>query len=360
MKPQISEPLEDVLMMMLSKDLRMRLTTHEVRDLLARLEKENLLLHQEPTEEQERSTAARVQALRRKIPKLRRRASRRGRPDRFAAAAELYEACAELAELQPRTGAAGISGRIDAFGEALAFHQDAFAAPGLTVPEALVAQVQLLEKRRGLERRRLENAGLSYAAPPPRKAGRRIVRVLLLAALAVAGYAGYRELRPRWNESVYEDAKQASAQVRRHISDREHAKAAKGIEKVLGALDWLVGPHAPEFERRVKELRDQIEADRRTVGRYEADIQVYTGLMDAFRKSGEEAAQMKAALASGKPPARKAVEALQEQVSRLLARLRDPKIVSPDAIGPEAAQSVRKVEELVRSLEDLRAKARDE
>lgn len=360
MKPQISELLEDVLMMMLSKDIRMRLTTHEVRALLGRLEKENLLLHQEPTEDQERSTAAQTRALRRKISKLKRRASRPGRPDSLAATAELYEACAELAELQPRSGAAGISARIDALDEALAFHQETFAAPGMTVPETLAAQVQLLEKRRGLERRRLENAGLDYTARPPRRAGRRMVRVLLLAVLAVGAYYGYLRVKPLWNESVYEEARQGASQVQRHIAGREHAKAAKEIEKVQIALDRLVGPHAPEFERRVKELHDRIDADRRTIGRYQADIQVYTGLMDAFRLSGEEYDQMKAGLASGKPPSRKAVVALEEHASRLLARLRDPKIVNPEAIGPEITQSVEKAEELIRLLVELRAQARDE
>jgi len=359
LKPQISEELEDVVMMMLSKDLRRRLTTYEVRALLETIEKRNRFLHQRPDEEQERTLAARQNEARRRVRKLRRAAARRGRPDRFVAAGEFYDAVVELAELQPRDRAESVSARADLYAEAIQFHRDVLTAAGPPAPPAVDARARLLEKRLALERRRLEQKGFTYV--PPRRSRpwlRAVVALLLAAALGGAALFGVQEWARRRNEAASEEASRGLASVEQSLGRREHVRASQEIEAVQAALGRMRRPHTPEFARSVDVLRARVEAHREAIGRYRTDIQVYHGLMAARRIAEDEYARIKAALAAGNPPRRKAVEALQEQVAHLLARLREPNVVNPEAIGPELQETLRQVESLAASLAELRTRAK--
>ncbi|MGH7341987.1 MAG: protein kinase domain-containing protein, partial [Candidatus Rokuibacteriota bacterium] len=275
-KPQISEELEDVVMMMLSKDLRRRLTTYEVRALLDPIERENRFLHQSPSEELDRKLADRRKEVRRRLRKLRRAAKRRGKPDRFVAAGQFYDAMVELAELQPRSSAESVSARADLYTEAIQFHRDGVLAGGPQAPAAVEAKVRLLEKRLALERRRLDQKGFRYVPPRRSRPWLRIALVLLLAvALGVGGFFGYEEWA-RWrNETALEEASRGLARVEQSLSRREHVKASQEIESVQAVLGGMRRPHTPEFARDADALRARLAAHREAIGRYRTDIQVY-------------------------------------------------------------------------------------
>jgi serine/threonine protein kinase len=410
-KPQVSEELEALLMMMLSKELDKRLTTIEVRDALALLDSEKRLLYQElPAEEQARR-AQRIPKLRRMIRKLR-KAIVRGK-DRDRSVVELFRSYDELADLQSTKDAAGVSARIDTLTEAKTFYRDALAAPKISIPPAAASRIALQDKKLALERRRLAHLGFSYVAPqPPRR--KTPVALVALGVLAVGGLLYYlkaeeeragkrtalelaiareklqgRDLdaagkaldlarvdaaklpatSPTQDElndlAAWLSAERSASEGERRCAEvealaegRRYMKAAQSVDALRSMLLSARPPPSSDLERRIQGLLGRAEEIRRRVEPHLVDIRVFKSLQDAVHAAKADYERMNAAVNQGSPPIKAEVVSLRNQLTIVLAKLADPKVVAPEAIGPELGECASLNKSLMNALEDLLTKAR--
>jgi serine/threonine protein kinase len=411
LRPQVSEELEGVVMMMLSKDLRKRLTTVEVRDALALLDGEKRLLYQEPGEQEGVRRAQRLPKLRRKIRKLR-KAILRGK-ERDGSILELFRTYDELADLGSTKDAPGVSARIDTLAEAMTFHREALAGPKIPIAPAAAGRITFLDKKLALEKRRLVHRGLTYVAPkPPRRL--RPVALTLFGVLAVAGLlyylrqeeesAGKRtalelgnaraELQKRdlgaaeralgraredatklpssspahgeldeltaWlsAEHTLSEGERRGAELEALVNRREYMKAQQMVDGLRTLLRTARPPPASDLERRIQGLLDRTEEVHRRVEPYLVDIRVFKALQEVVQGARGECERMKAELNAGRPPAKAEVTSLRNQLSLILVKLTDPSVVAPEAIGSELGDLTSLDRSLLAAVDELLAKAR--
>ena len=405
--PQVSEELEDVVMMMLAKDRRARPTAYEIRALLARVEKRNQLFYQEPTENQRRQNEAAAEKARREARKLRAQCSKGSDAERASAAARYYAKVAERVDLMPRADAAAVSVRLDLLRETLDFHKTAFEGRSGEAVAKATAGASLPSKMAALEKRRLEKSGFEYVVRKPRKLGRKALVALagaIIIAMAVlftltvvqrqrtlravddalgraqvalerkdigaarrafreAGEAardlpqsaaqvqGIAEFGRRLDEhEAYAEAERLHGEVERSLAARTYSKASQEISALLRALEKLREPLDPTLGEHASALRRRVEEDQKRITRYASDINVYSGLIGSFRQVRAEFERLKADRTGGKPVVPTAVAALADQVSKIQAKLKDPKLINPDAIGPELKTSLAEVERTAKEL----------
>jgi len=411
LKPQVSEELEGIVMMMLSKDLRRRLTTLEVRDALAFLDGEKRILYQEMTEQEQIRRAQRIPKLKRKIRKLK-KAVLRGK-ERDGSVIDLLRTYDELTDLRSTKDAAGVSARIDTLAEAMIFYREALVAPKIPVAPAASGRIAFLEKKLALEKRRLVHSGFTYVAPKPRR--RKTPAVLaLLGALAVAGFVYYlkaeeeragtrtgrelgtaredlkkrdlaaaeRELdRAREDaarlpssspahgeledlaawlsaERAFTEGERRCAELEALVERREYMKTQQAVDGLRSMLRTARPPPSSDLERRIQGLLGRTDEVRRHLEPYLVDIRVFKALHEAVHGAKAETERLKAELTGGRPPAKAEVASLRTQLSLILAKLTDSSVVAPEAIGPELGDVTSLNRSLLSAVEELLPKAR--
>jgi serine/threonine protein kinase len=199
--PDVSEEFEDIAMMMLSKDLKKRLSAYEARDLLGSVVREKRTNYRVRSKEQEKIRNDDIKTLRGEIKSLDKKVARATRSGEITAdvyiAAQKYEKLAGLLERD-----AGIyhavdgdktelkSARTDALEHAVLYY-DEFSKKDvgqMTKDELMATKFTrpILEKRLALEKRRLIRFNELGLIKPQNK-GRKIG---LAASLVAAGILG--------------------------------------------------------------------------------------------------------------------------------------------------------------------------
>ncbi len=202
--PGVSEELEDVVMMMLSKDLKYRLTGSETKELLGTVVREKRSSYQARSKEQENARIEEIRALKREIKSLDKKVAKVKEssvinPDIFTAAKK-YEQLASLL-----AGDAGIyhvvnedktelkSARTDALEHAIKYcglMTEKFSRP-------------LLEKKLALEKRRLirfNELGLIKPKSGNKKMG--LVASLVAAGVLGAGLVGLYSFNEKHKKEI--------------------------------------------------------------------------------------------------------------------------------------------------------------
>lgn len=179
-KKTISQDLEDVVMMMLAKRLRDRLSTFEAKELLKGLAENNLLFDLEMDEKQKIARQNAILSLEQRI-----------KPGWFKSVDSLFKArtLSRLGILYERS-VEGVNKRIDAFEGAIAEYKSIVAKSEFsTVSEEVVrSELSLVEKRNALEYRRLVKLGVSRRSKDDVKKAK--PKGTRWAAVALAGFLG--------------------------------------------------------------------------------------------------------------------------------------------------------------------------
>jgi serine/threonine protein kinase len=401
--PRVSDELEDLVMMMLSKDLKLRLSTFEVRSQLKYLDENNALLYREATAGQRRQDARAARRVMKEIRSLRSSLIAEGEGARANSIRKLYALYEDWAELQPRDEERGVNLRLGAYEEALAFHQEHVAPRGATFSKGVKDRVSLLEKRRALELRRLERKGFQRGSYKPRRWGRTLLFTaasLLIVTMAILfghGLGKEIDLRRRTDEALqtaeealaskdlrrarteleaarlnasdlplsspkvrrlqeleaqlgaadrYERAVALQADLRRQLDERRYAKAAEDIESIRRILDQPTG-ESP-LAAPIKVLLAAVEEDAKRIELYSADIKVYSGLLKALDEIEARVARLRV-----EPAAPEATTELSAKFEAVALKLLNPDVVSPHAIGPAFEETGRRLAATRASIAEL-------
>jgi hypothetical protein len=392
--PRVSEELEDALMMMLSKDLKARLTSYETRTLLKFLDENNALLHSEPTRRQRRANAKTARRVLKEIRRLRDALIAAGEGLRVADVRKLYTLYEDCAELQPRDEEAGVNERLHLLEEAMAFHRAVVAPRGDAFLKGVRDRISLIEKRRALEMRRLERRGFKRIVRRPRRWGRPLVFTaagLLIVTLAVLSGLRFGEdfqSRRRIDVSLgmaeaalqtldlgtarsqlalavqdAQDLPLSSPAVRRlqaltarlEAADRvdEASSRADRLRKKVEAKDWpaaavelaearrLIGGEFPEaLDEPVSQVRARLDKDERLLDRHLADVRVFAGLVRQLDDLEAQSARLST------PPLKGDLDPLNAKLDGVYFKLVNPEVVRPDLIGPAHAAALQRASAL--------------
>jgi len=411
--PRVSEELEDVVMMMLAKDLRYRLTTYEVRSLLKYLGENNTLLHREATPRQRRQDGRAARRLAREIHVLRDSLLEEGKGVRVGSIRKVYTLYEDMAEFYPRESERGINKRIDCYEGAITFHRDFVAPLGESAATGARDRILLLEKRCALEHRRLEHRGFKRCISQPRRFGRKALFAgggLLIVSMAVLfGNQLGRELEARRRldfslagveeallardlnrsrveleqarsaaldlplstarvqklktlaerietEERFAEASSQVADLQALLAAHDYATAAEKIEGIRQTL----GRPSPEGDTllmaRIGELLGRVEHEGVRLGRFSADIRVFTALLKASDDLERWVAGMNSRVRRGEIPQADEESDLMVLLETIEGKLGNPSLVDPDAIGPTFQQAQRRVEGLRLPVMELRGR----
>jgi serine/threonine protein kinase len=411
--PRVSEELEDVVMMMLTKDLRYRLTTYEVRNLLRYLDENNTLLHREATAAQRRQDSRAARRLDREIRGLRAALLGEAKAVRVGSIRKVYTLYEDMAELHPRESERGINHRIDCYEEAMAFHRETVAGLGDNVARGVRDRILLLEKRWALEHRRLGQRGFKRRISQPRRLGRKsffAAAGLLIVSMAVLfGNQLGRELDARrrlddsllgaekallardlvrarsemeqartaaldfppssprfqkekslagrleWEERLAEASVQL-ADLQGRIAARDYAAAAEKIEGIRQTLERPVPETDPALAGRIGELLRRTEQESAQLGRYSADLKVFGALVKVLDDLERREAAMNSRVGRGEIPPTDEEAALAPLLDSIESKIGNPMLVDPGAIGPRFEEAGRRLAALRASVNDLRAR----
>ena len=416
LNPRVSEELEDVVMMMLSKDVKTRLGTLETRMLLKYLDDNNALLYTEPTPAQRRQDARAARRLVREIRRQRAALAAAGARLRAADLRKLFTLYEDAADLHPRDAEAGVNERLALYEEALAFHRQAVESAGEAALKGVRDRVLLIEKRRALELRRLERLGFQRRVRRPRRWGRSFLvatgGVLIVAMAVLSGLRLGEDLQNRRRiehglrlaeaafdarnfsvaraqiQQAWQDAQDlalSSPEVRRlnalaqrieiadrvelavagyerlrgHVESREYADAAAEIDSLRRVLDRPVPPEETALAGRVQELVASLDKAQAVIDRHSADIKVHAGLVKALEEIAGQSARLSAGIPKGEFPGATTIDELREKLEAVAAKVANPDVVSPESIGPAYDETTKKIDALRAALADLPRQARE-
>jgi serine/threonine protein kinase len=221
-KPEVSEELEDLVMMMLSKDINARLSTSEAKDLLGKIVKEGRSSYRPVTKEQSQTISQERRVLDREIRTLSStvaKISRSGKtPEDLFLLARKYESAGEIygrrdgIYLQSSVKKNGTSAdgeirkeieervykspRLDAFEHAVAHYEEYFRSRPvgkLSQEQLMVKQfdLPLLIKKVELEKRRLKRVVQLEGVKPVKASRMKAAGIAALVAASVIGIGTY-------------------------------------------------------------------------------------------------------------------------------------------------------------------------
>lgn len=90
------------------------------------------------------------------------------------------------------------------------------------------------------------------AAPPPRRSGRRILGSVLLLAVALTGWAGWRDIDIRRSERAREQMVQAAREGLLALTAVDHREVDAGVQRIL---DASTGDFHDDFARRADSFK---------------------------------------------------------------------------------------------------------
>ncbi len=280
--PHVSQDVEDAAMLMETKDINMRTSTYEARDLISTIIKEKRYVHREPTRDQAENRSHEIKQLTREISKLSKTVKKATRIGQ--APVELYELAQKFERLgmlhDPKDGVyckmhakkddegakseekEHRSARLDALEHAVTYYEDFFRnkKPGELSEEQILAQQYskpLAEKRAGLEKRRLKRLNelgqLQVQAPRRHKRTLGIAAGVLAGVLAVAGGIGYG-----LNEKARKDRiSERIVAAEQAFQSKDYSTAmAKLSEAKQDAVNYL---ESHDFNQRIIGLRSRVE-----------------------------------------------------------------------------------------------------
>jgi serine/threonine protein kinase len=351
-RPEVSEMLEDTVMMMLSKDLTKRLTTSEVKKRLDDLTAINQLIYRAPAP----SDQARAQELKQIIQKYSRARIRSQRATNRTRVQII--AHDRLGDLQPRNTALGINARIDHYEAAIKLYHAAANDPQTAnITETLKLRAKLLEKKCALEYRRLNCLKFERVKPMPQSHKKPVlVGLTALGLIGLGSYVGLtfynaniervhqKEVTARLNSEFYERALSLSHDVERYLKAQEYFRAKKGADDITTLLGKITQPTG-ELREKINVVRVNLEKYDRELKKQEIDLTVYVGIIPAIAEAEKNWQNIE----KSRTPQPETITTLANTLERLGDVLN--RAVKPEAVGKEEyAQQFNRIEGLLKQV----------